>query len=75
LSAWHFPINSWILSGVVSKKESDIRIINEPLETPSKVPSVFMVETGEALSRPETTLHQLYSLAGFEDRIKTVCTI
>ncbi len=32
---------------VVSKKESDIRIINEPLETPSKVPSVFLVETGE----------------------------
>ena len=31
----------------VSKKESYIRILNEPLETPSKVPSVFLVETGE----------------------------
>jgi site-specific DNA recombinase len=29
----------------VSKKESDIRIINEPLETSSKVPSVLLVET------------------------------
>ena len=31
----------------VSKQDSDIRILNEPLETPSKVPSVFLVETGE----------------------------
>ena len=38
----------------VSKQDSDIRILNEPLETPSKVPSVFLVETGEALSIGET---------------------
>jgi site-specific DNA recombinase len=36
-----------IFQVAVSKKESDIRIINEPLETSSKVPSVFLVETGE----------------------------
>jgi hypothetical protein len=41
-----------IFQVAVSKKESSIRIINEPLETSSKVPSVFMVETGEALSLP-----------------------
>jgi site-specific DNA recombinase len=39
-----------IFQVAVSKKESDIRILNEPLETPSKVPSVFLVETGEALA-------------------------
>jgi hypothetical protein len=38
----------------VSKKESDIRILNEPLETSSRVPSVFLVETGESWSRFET---------------------
>jgi site-specific DNA recombinase len=37
----------------VSKKETDIRIKNEPLETSSKVPSVFLVETGEGLSLRE----------------------
>jgi len=36
-----------IFQVAVSKKESSIRIINEPLETSSKVPSVFLVETGE----------------------------
>jgi site-specific DNA recombinase len=41
-----------IFQVAVSKKESSIRIINEPLETSSKVPSVFLVETGEALSLP-----------------------
>ena len=35
-----------IFQVAVSKKESDIRIINEPLET-SKVSPVFLVETGE----------------------------
>jgi site-specific DNA recombinase len=37
-----------IFKVAVSRKESDIRIINEPLKTPSKVPSVFLVETREA---------------------------
>lgn len=36
-----------ILQVAVSKKESAIRILNEPLDSPSKVPSVFLVETGE----------------------------
>jgi site-specific DNA recombinase len=40
----------------VSKKDADIRILNEPLETPSKVPSVFMVETGEPSSLGRTRL-------------------
>jgi site-specific DNA recombinase len=35
-----------------SRKGSDIRIINEPLNGSS----LFLVETGETLSRPETTL-------------------
>jgi hypothetical protein len=35
-----------IFQVAVSKKESDIRILNELLETPSKVP-VFLAETGE----------------------------
>jgi site-specific DNA recombinase len=38
----------------VSKKESDIRIINEPLNSLSKVPSVFLVETGDDPSPRET---------------------
>jgi site-specific DNA recombinase len=36
-----------IFQVAVSKKESSIRIINEPLETSSRVPSVLLVETGE----------------------------
>jgi hypothetical protein len=36
----------------VSKKGSDIRILNEPLKTSSKVPSVFVVETGETHALP-----------------------
>ena len=40
----------------VSQKESDIRILNEPLDSSSKVSSVFVVETGESRTRPETTI-------------------
>lgn len=43
-----------IFQVAVSKKESSIRIINEPLETSSKVPSVFLVETGENCSLART---------------------
>jgi site-specific DNA recombinase len=38
----------------VSKNESDVSIINEPLNFPSKVPSVFRVETGEGGTPPKT---------------------
>jgi len=37
-----------IFQVAVSRKESDIRILNEPLNSSSKVPSVFLVETGES---------------------------
>ena len=36
-----------IFQVAVSKKESDIHIITEPLKSDSKVQSVFLVETGE----------------------------
>ncbi len=39
-----------IFQVAVSKKESDICIINKPRETPSKVASVFLVETERFVS-------------------------
>ena len=56
-----------IFQVAVSKKESDIRIINEPLNSLSKVPSVFLVETGEALP-PRQTRDIIKQLNSYKSR-------
>jgi hypothetical protein len=43
-----------IFQVAATKGGSDIRIVNEPLRTQSGSPVVFLVETGEASSLPET---------------------
>jgi len=45
-----------IFKVAVSRKESDVLILNEPLDSSSMVSSVFLVETGEAPSPSETML-------------------
>ncbi len=45
-----------IFQVAVSKKESKIRILNEPLGTSPAGSSVFLVETGEGWLRPEQWL-------------------
>jgi site-specific DNA recombinase len=46
-----------IFQVAVTKEGSDIRIVNEPI----KGTSVFLVETGESLSFPETRLYFCYT--------------
>lgn len=49
-----------IFQVAVSKKESDIHIITEPLKSDSKVQSVFLVETGEGWTpRPKEAARNL----------------
>ena len=47
-----------IFQVAVSRKEANVRILNEPL----KNSSVFLVETGEARSLPETRISLNYLL-------------
>ena len=43
-----------IFQVAISREDSDIRLINEPLDVQSKGSAVFLVETGESRTRPET---------------------
>ena len=53
-------LGNMIFQIAATKGGSNIHIVNEPLRTQSGSPVVFLVETGEGRTRPETRFSYCY---------------